>query len=39
MGFKAFLNMMDDTAKQIFLRKTVKEFLWGYDDQLTSMAR
>jgi len=39
MGFKAFLNMMDDSAKSLFVRKSIKEFIWGYDDQLSSMAR
>ena len=39
MGFKAFLGMMDEGSKQIFVRKTVQEIIWGYDDQLSSMAR
>ena len=38
-GFKAFLNMMDENSKQLFVTKTVKEVIWGYDDQLSSMAR
>ena len=39
MGFKAFLNMMDDVSKSLFVKKSVKEIIWGYDDQLSSMAR
>jgi hypothetical protein len=39
MGFKAFLNMMDEKSKEIFVQKTAKEIIWGYDDQLSSMAR
>ena len=39
MGFKAFLNMMDESSKQLFVIKTAKEVIWGYDDQLSSMAR
>jgi hypothetical protein len=39
MGFKAFLNMMDKKSKDIFVQKTAKEIIWGYDDQLSSMAR
>lgn len=39
LGFKAFLGMMDEGAKQMFLKKTVQEVIWGYEDQLSSMAR
>jgi hypothetical protein len=39
MGFRAFLNMMDESSKQIFVRKSAREIIWGYDDQLSSMAR
>ena len=31
--------MMDESSKQLFVIKTAKEVIWGYDDQLSSMAR
>jgi scavenger receptor class B protein 1 len=39
-GFKAAINMLgEDKAQPIFVRKTVQEVLWGYDDKLTEMGR
>ena len=39
MGLNAALNMMDSDSKKLFFRKTAKEFIWGYDDTLSSLAR
>ena len=39
MGFKAALNMMEADAKKLFFKKTAKDIIWGYDDQLSAMAR
>ena len=39
MGFNAALNMMDQESKELFLERTAKQIIWGYDDALSSMAR
>jgi hypothetical protein len=39
MGLNAALNMLGPEAKMLFLKKTAKEIIWGYDDMLSSFAR
>ena len=39
LGFKTAISVMEAQARQLFISKTAKEFIWGYDDQLSSMAR
>lgn len=40
MGFKASLDgVLTENDTNIFLEKTVQEFIWGYDDKLTKMGR
>ena len=39
MGFKTALSVMEAHAQQPFLTKSAKDFIWGYDDQLTTVAR
>ena len=39
MGFKTALSVMEAHAQQPFLTKSAKDFIWGYDDQLSTVAR
>lgn len=40
LGFNAFVNnLMDEDSKKVFLVKSVKDLVWGYDDQLSNMAK
>jgi len=39
MGFKAALSMLQgQDSDALFIRRSVQEILWGYDDELSSMA-
>ena len=39
MGFKTAWSMMGSQARDIFVTKSAKDIIWGYDDQLSAMAR
>ena len=40
MGFKAATSgMLTENDTQIFVKRTVQEIVWGYDDKLTEMGR
>lgn len=40
MGFKAAINMkLGGEPLPVFVRKSVKDIIWGYDDKLTAMGR
>jgi len=33
------LQALDEESTSIFVTKTAEEFIWGYDDKLSEMAR
>ncbi len=39
MGLNVALNMIDSDSKQLFIRKTAKDIIWGYNDTLSALAR
>ena len=40
MGFKASINaMIGNEGTSLFIEKSVKDIIWGYDDKLTAMGR
>lgn len=40
MGFKATINsMIDSKSLTAFVRRSVDELMWGYDDKLTALGR
>ncbi len=37
MGFQTTLSIMKPQAREVFLTKTAKELIWGYDDQVSML--